>query len=188
MQEADLKALVAPPTKLCINSTCMQEGDLKRVNTLFPSGYINVVNKRPLFGIGMETNTNVITGATPTLLIPGLVYNPFGYNVPEPAPGTTRQYRLYCVYSDSITGGAGPVVRLSVLDSKWVEANNFVDFKLPLTWGGLGAETRDAYSQLVSTPPNPMHCKLYSFVPATATGTPSVLWQYIELQTLDIYP
>jgi hypothetical protein len=118
------------------------------------------------------------------------VYNPFAYAVPAPAPGTTRKFRVYSVYSDNLTGGEGPVVRLSVLDGQWSEKSNFVDFSLPLSWGGTTGETRDALSNMVDPPSSPMHCYLYSFLPAASTSNtgPSVLWQYIELQALDVYP
>ena len=190
MTQTQLKSLLSPTpaaTRVCANSTCLEESDVKRLGNMFPAGYIHVVNRRPLFGIGGPPM--VVTGSTPVKMLPNVVYNPFAYAVPAPVPGALRKFRLYCVYSDGVTGGDGPVVRLSVLDGDWAENNTNVDFSLPLSWGGTGGETRDALSNMVDAPSRPMHSFLYSFVPATATGSnPSVRWNYIELQALDVYP
>ena len=170
----------------CINNTCMSEADLKRYKNIMPQGYINIVNRRPLFGVGVKTKPGVFWGNNAQPLVDHITYGPFGYNVPPVAAGAVRKFRMYGVYTDGMTGGAGPVVRVSILNGNWVEYGKFVDFQFPLTWGGL-EETRDAFSNVVNDPADGMHGILYTFVPAGSTGNNAVRWQYVELQTLDIY-
>jgi hypothetical protein len=172
--------------KICINDTCINETDLKRYKNIMPQGYINIVNRRPLFGVGVKTKPGAFYGNNAQPLVDHITYGPFGYNVPPVAAGAVRKFRMYGVYTDGMTGGAGPVVRVSILNGNWVEHGKFVDFQFPLTWGGL-EETRDAFSNVVNDPADGMHGILYTFVPAGSTGNNAVRWQYVELQTLDIY-
>lgn len=178
--------VITATDKLCINSTCVTEDFLKRILKTMPPGYTNIVNRRPLFGIGNRQATNPFTGKTPIKLFNSITYGPFGYNVPPVIPGATRKFRMYAVYSDGVTGGAGPIVRVSIFNSAWQEQGLFVDFQFPLTWGGL-EESRDAFSNIVDDPKNGMHAMLYTFFPNNSIGNLSVRWQYIELQTLDVF-
>ena len=173
-------------SKLCINNTCLTEEDLKRFKTVLPKGYINIVNRRPLFGVGTKTSSRPYYGTNPQQLYGALTYGPFGYNVPAVAAGATRKFRMYAVYTDGLTGGKGPVVRMSILNANWQEFGKFVDFQFPITWGGL-EEARDAFSTIVDDPQNAMHAVAYTFCAPGSTGNVAVRWQYIELQTLDIF-
>jgi hypothetical protein len=173
-------------SELCISDTCINETDLKRYKNILPKGKIEIVNRRPLFGVGVKTKPGPFWGNNAQPLVDYITYGPFGYNVPAVAPGAVRKFRMYGVYSDGMTGGAGPVVRVSILNRNWTEYGKFVDFQFPLTWGGL-EETRDAFSNVVNDPEDGMHGILYTFVPAGSTGNNAVRWQYVELQTLDIY-
>jgi len=156
---------------------------------------INVVNRRPIIGVGSRVLPNPVGGTSekPQLLFPNYYYNPFGYNVPAPAPGATRKWRIYAVYSDGITGpnppSLGPVLQFNIgSGDDWAKVSQRVTFQFPLTWGGVGGETRDAYSNTVDDPVNKMHSMLLSYIPNGATGVKEVLWTYAELQALDVYP
>jgi len=184
----------SPNDPLCVNNKCITEKDIMRYSTLFPSGYINIVNRRTLVGNGLSSITKPV-GGTPTNMtpiLPSFVYRPFGdYNVPAPAPGCVRKWRMYAVYSDSATDGNGPVLRLQIRSPQdWGKTiNDNMNFQFPLTWGGLGGETRDSYSNILDDPTEKMHCILYSYFNTNVVPTnPQVLWTYVELQALDIYP
>ena len=174
--------------KICINDSCLTEDDIKRYKNIMPKGYINIVNRRPLFGIGTKIVAQPFTGTTPKKLFEAITYGPFGYNVPPVAPGATRKFRMYGVYTDGITGpqDTGPIVRVSIFNDSSQEQGKFVDFKFPLTWGGM-EEMRDAFSNSVDDPKDDKHSMLYTFIQEGCTGNLAVRWQYIELQTLDIY-
>ena len=183
----------SPNDPLCVNNKCITEKDIIRYSTLFPSGYINIVNRRTLVGAGITSITKPV-GGTPTnmtSILPSLVYNPFGYNVPDPATGCVRKWRMYAVYSDNATAGSGPVLRLQIRNIEdWSKTiNDNMNFQFPLTWGGISGETRDSYSNILDDPQQKYHSVLYSYfntnvVPANA----QVLWTHVELQALDIYP
>jgi hypothetical protein len=88
-----------------------------------------------------------------------------------------------------MTGGSGPVLQFNIgSGDDWAKFSQRVTFQFPLTWGGVGGETRDAYSNLVDDPVNKMHSMLLSYIPDGATGGKQVLWTYAELQALDVYP
>ena len=187
----------APSSPLCVNNSCLKENDITRFNSMYPSAtpLVNVVNRRPIIGVGSRVLPNPVSGTPekPQLLFPNWYYNPFAYNVPAPAPGATRKWRMYGVYSDGITGpippGLGPVLQFNVgTDGDWGKVSQNVTFQFPLTWGGVGGETRDAYSNIVDDPVNKMHSMLLSYIPDGATGGKEVLWTYAELQALDVYP
>lgn len=178
--------------KLCINDKCLKENDINRLNSIFPSStqYINIVNRRPIIGVGSRMVPAPVSGTEtqPQLLFNEWTYNPFGYNVPPPAPGATRRWRIYGVYSDTLTGGPGPVLQFNIgAGDNWSRVVETVKFIFPITWGGVSGETRDAYSDIVKDPQNKMHSLLYSYIPTDATGTKSVRWTYAELQALDVY-
>jgi hypothetical protein len=181
-----------PNDPLCVKGKCITDVDIVRYSTMFPSGYANVVSRRPLIGNGLSSITKAVGGTVDkmTQLLPTYVYGPFGYNVPAPAPGTVRKWRMYAVYSDNVTGGSGPVLRLQIKSgSDWGKTiNDNMNFQFPLTWGGVGGETRDSYSNMLDDPPEKMHCLLYSYFNSDTKADAQVLWTYVELQALDVYP
>jgi hypothetical protein len=185
----------SPSSPLCVNNSCLQENDITRFNSMYPSAtpLINVVNRRPIIGVGSRVLPNTVGGTpeNPQQLFPNdnYYYNPFGYNVPAPAPGATRKWRMYGVYSDGMTGGSGPVLQFNIgTESNWPTVSQIVKFQFPLTWGGVEGQTRDAYSNTIDDPVNKMHSMLFSYIPDEATGGKQVLWTYAELQALDVYP
>jgi hypothetical protein len=126
-----------------------------------------------------------------TLILPSFVYGPFGYNVPAPAPGSVRKWRMYAVYSDNATEGSGPVLRLQIRSGEdWGKTiNDNMNFQFQLTWGGLSGETRDSFSNELDDPKEKMHCMLYSYFNTNVKPVGAqVLWTHVELQALDIYP
>ena len=176
--------------QLCANSTCLTEPDIKRFLSAIPSGYIQVVNKRIIF-----SGSATVSGTTPVRLTENIIYGPYGYAVPNPAPGTTRQFRIYAIYSDGATSGSGPVVRINFCNSSnWgLDGTNLNEYNLPLTWGSVNnTSSRDAYSNALA-PQAPgssdsSHAHVSAYFPSTAVGTSTANFYYIELQALDVYP
>jgi hypothetical protein len=90
-------------TALAIQQGILQE---KLNSTLIPlpnnkKGIL--VHERELFGYSGQTPITITT-TTESML--AKVYNPFGYGTPTTvrSNGMTRQYRLYVVYTDNLTG------------------------------------------------------------------------------------
>jgi hypothetical protein len=192
----DMSKRITVSDKICVSKNgveyCLNANDLLRMNSMFPteSSYINVVNRRPLIGVGTRMLPGAVGGTpnAPQLLFNAFYYNPFGYNVPPPAKNAVRKWRMYAVYSDTLTGGDGPVLQLNIggKDGDWNKIAEVVKFQFPITWGSV-TDSRDAYSNVIDDPSFKMHSLLYSYIPDNATGTKLVSWNYVELQALDVY-
>ncbi len=219
---------------LCLRDTCMSQAQLTSMiglNTTLTDpkrqvlsalsdglgkqmaspGYIQVVHRRPILGVGSLTSVGTYSGKSYQKLlsggtlssIPGLVdgsmiYAPFSYAVPAPQPGATRKYRLYAVYNDDITNGSGIEVMFASLTNP-SSLSTRARFFFGGTWG---METsRDGYSSMVTasdvttnhyvayTKASDDSFKGYNTT-TNALGTdPNVSWRfdYIELQTLDVW-
>lgn len=166
--------------QICLGKTCLTEADFQR---LAKRPVVQVVHRRPIFGVGNMVNDVVFQKSKGAQrMYPQHVYSPFGYGVPAVQPGAKRRFRLYAVYTDTITSGEGPSVELRL---GWEEDKGKVVFKFPLTWGG-AAESRDAYSnEIDDSDAIKHHARLYTWV----AGNNEVYWrfQYIEVQTLDVW-
>jgi len=171
-----------PQAKLHVNGNIYVSSGNIRV-----SGKIEVVHKRPMFGINNLVRTTSLTGSTPTTLIGGnMIYGPYGYAIPTPQQGATRYFRIYAVYSDNIINGVFPVIRI-------VNTNNsslYVDYNIESTYGDTtGAHSRDSYSNM-STATFGSHGLLQAYIPSSAVGASNaaaIYFFYIELQTLDVF-
>ena len=147
-----------------------------------------VVHRRPIYGVGKMLASGDGTFSKSKgkqLLLNDLVYNPFAYAVPPPQKGTTRKFRLYAVYTDTITKGSGPALefRFGEKGDKGVTS-----FQFPLTVGGT-TQSRDAYSNEISdVQAIKQHANIYTYTTGTGAGTAVPLWRfhYIEVQTLDV--
>lgn len=187
----------SPLDPLCINNTCITQKDISRLTSMYPSSspYYNIVNRRPIIGMSGRPSVTITrtedtgTPANPIKVFDQLYYNVFRYNVPSPAVGSIRKWRIYAVYSDTLTGGDGPVLQFNIgSDQDWYDVQGSVAFKFPITWGLVAGENRDAFSNIVDEPTNTQHSILVSYIPDNATGNPkSVNWIYAELQALDLY-
>jgi len=181
--------------KLCIRNTCLDEDGLKKLITpvTVPFDKIQVVHRRPIWGIGAAFVNQLFTfdvkGIDDKKPMGDTIYRPFAYAVPPVAAGATRKFRMYAVYSDNISEGPGPVISISILKlPNWTEQGKYVHFQFPGTWGAPSQNHhRDAYSVIVNEPSDKMHANMYTYIPEGTTGS-NVKWQYVELQTLDVYP
>jgi hypothetical protein len=150
--------------------------------SLYRAPYINVVNRRP---IPLVTNTLLYTASTPgtkTTLVPYEVYDPFGYNVPAPAPGAKRKWRLYSVYSDNLSQKPGTEnidifgfflrftyqTRVNPSNKSETPQDYHMNFKFYGTCGGGTYEKRDGMSTILELPPSPpsriSHTMLYGWI------------------------
>ena len=118
------------------------------------------------------------------------VYNPFGYAIPEKNPGTTRKFRLYCIYSDNMTTEGEHNIQFCIGDGDGNDkcAKQNVIFHLPRTWGGVSTnaydENRDAYSDWVEEDKiiGGTHADVY--IETSISGKKGVI-KYMTLQTWD---
>jgi hypothetical protein len=132
-----------------------------------------MVNRRVIFGYAGDTGLDYSnTWAT----VRPVVYGPFCYAVPSVQSGATRKYRVYAIYSDGLTTGNNQV---------WFDLDDGTDyyFNLPLTWGGVGSNNRDAYSDWYTGQPGCSHGVVK--IQTTVAGS-GKLW-YMELQTWDFF-
>ena len=209
------KFVVPANGKICVGDICLSKPDIRRILSIVPPGYINIINRRPLFSVmsvsaeqGLYT-TNYFSGIGEKQMLSGkLVYNPTGvggWSTPPPASGATRKFRLYAVYTDNFhnymgvdSAGKdvynpdnGPIIRLkyAFTDKQLPQT----DFKFVRTWAGT-LQSRDAYSSIEDLI-NGVHYTMFSVIPdgaSTADKTRDIVnvavrWHYIELQALDVY-
>lgn len=196
--KGDIGSTPSPSNQLCINNKCLNQKDIVRLTSMYPSfkPYYNIVNRRPIIGLSgrpsvtIERKSDTGTPSNPIKVFDQFYYNIFGYNVPPPAPGATRKWRMYAVYSDTLTGGDGPVLQFNVgtPGGDWYAVTERVAFKFPITWGEVSGENRDAFSDIVDDPTNKQHSILVSYIPNNSTGGSKIVnWIYAELQALDLY-
>ena len=161
-----------------------------RANSLCLVGYLNVVNRRPIWGIGSKASAKYLSLAYSTSPVTSSVicytYGAFQYAVPAVATGATRYYRLYACYNDNATTGTFSIVYN-------FNTGGSVTFTFNNTYGGADSSyDRDYMSALVADPSNGNHGYW------TVVGTPSALgvgasnpfniyFNYIELQAIDQY-
>ena len=156
-----------------------------RSSRLAMVGFTNIVNRRPIWGVGGSATQAYFQTASTTDVSFFLVnqYGPFSYAVPAVGTGATRKYRLYVVYVDNFEGGSGWNIDFVLT------GGTTVSFNLPLTWGGLGWR-RDAYStNTVNDPVNSNHGVInVRFNITGAVVNPAyVNIEYVELQAIDQY-
>jgi hypothetical protein len=147
-------------------------------------GYTNIVNRRPIWGVGGTASQAYFQTASTTDVSFFLVYQygPFGYAVPATGTGATRQYRLYVVYVDNMQGSSWNVDFV-------LTGGTTVSFNLPTTYGGT-PWMRDAYStSTVNDPSNTNHGTVnVRFNRTGAVVNPAyVNIHYMELQAIDQY-
>ena len=161
-----------------------------RATSLALVGYQNIVNCRPIWGVGSRAGGLMLGMAYSTSPVTSNVicysYGAFGYAPPAVATGATRRYRIYAVYSDNATTGTFSLVYN-------FNTGGSVTFTMAITYGGVdGTYDRDYLSATVADPANGNHG--YWTVVATPSaigiGSPNpfiVYFNYIELQAIDQY-
>ena len=142
-----------------------------------------LVHERIIYGMG---NQPPVSYDTDYALICS-VYCPFGYGVPAKNPNTIRRYRLYAIYSDSMTDSGEHTITFNV--GNWGNSSKQVSFTLARTWGTFSAGpkdyNRDAYSSWLSEEEveGAHHGKVYGKV--KGTGTQKGILRYLTLQSWD---
>ena len=161
-----------------------------RATSLCLVGYQNIVNIRPIWGVGSKASAKYLSLAYSTSPVTSSVitysYGAFAYAVPAVGTGATRYYRIYAVYNDNATTGTFSLVYN-------FNTGGSVTFTLPSTFGGADSSyERDYLTATVADPANTNHGYW------TLVGTPSALgvgasnpfniyFNYIELQAIDQY-
>ncbi len=165
--------------RLADNDTLNVEGGNLQVNGLVKSTNdapvrLQFVHRRVLFGYAGDTGFTA--GNTWTQL--RYVYGPFSYAVPSVQSGAVRRYRLYAIYSDNQTTEGENLVLFDL------DCGTDVTFSLPRTWGGVGSENRDAYSDWYIGQP----CSDHGYLSFRTTQSGRTLkLHYLELQAYDYF-
>ena len=135
-----------------------------------------LVHRRIIFGIAGDSPVNY-NGTWTTVVYP--LYGLFGYAMPQVQQGATRKYRLYAVYSDTMSTTGTNEVMFHCTDY-----GPFSDIiiSLPRTWGDTSGR-RDAYSDWFTFTETDGHAQASIH---TTTGDAGCL-RYLELQAWDFF-
>lgn len=164
------------------------------------SGTTDVVlpNYKTITGWTKDTNNktkwNQVIEDDGEIMLPkpaaGVVYGPFSYGSTDSFPvpeGTEVKYRLYAIYSDTMTTSGNIEVTFKF---GWSDDKGEFTVELPLTWGAIDAQ-RDAYSKFFTTEDiknaggDPtQHANIY--INTTAPNTYGALWK-LYIQTYFVY-
>jgi len=161
-----------------------------RATSLCHVGFTNIVNRRPIWGVGSKASAKYLSLAYSTSPVTSSIitysYGAFAYAAPTVGTGATRLYRIYACYNDNATTGTFSLVYT-------FNGGGTATFTLQSTYGGADSSyDRDYYTATIADPANSNHGS-WAVVATPSTlgvGSPNpfnVYFNYIELQAIDQY-
>ena len=160
-----------PIAKTALNGNLEIKGVISAKNAL-PIRQ-QMVHRRIIYGYAGDAVLGYSTKWKP---VRSTIYGPFGYAVPAIQPGAVRKYRLYAIYSDTMSTAGEHRVQFVLADK------SVVPFKLGRTFGQGNPYNRDGFSDWHVGGASTSHGKVN--IRTTVAG--GVLY-YLELQTWDFF-
>jgi hypothetical protein len=164
-----------------------------RANNTALVGYKNIVNRRPVFGVGSTAGSRwmTTTSATDVSFDIQFIYGPIGYGATQFATGTgaTRVYQIYAVWGDNLQAGNWYVDLVPAV------SGTTMSFTMPTTFGDPLVQ-RDGYSTNTVADPGNFNFHGYVRVRVNTTGKASaggtlspvnINLAYMEILAIDQY-